>query len=93
MSEWSSTEKESLLGFLDQLRDCMSNAGCNDFEVENTPENVAMLERAIRHSHSDKDADETVERLHWRAAKGGQKLHTTDFVLLGYLRSKLEETI
>jgi hypothetical protein len=43
MKQFTATEKKILLGFLDQLRGHMSNAGCNDFTIENTPENLQCL--------------------------------------------------
>jgi hypothetical protein len=70
-------ELEILDGMLERLSDIMGNAGCNDYELPDTPENRELVTQA----HHE-ELDFTI-----RVYKG--MIQTTDWVVLGYLRKKL----
>ena len=73
-------------GFLDQLEDHMSNAGCNDYTLPNTPENKKFLREMISASFSKDDAEWMLEELEEQDCK---TLYTIDSSVFGYLRRKL----
>ena len=77
-------EKRVLLEFIDQLSDYQSNAGCNDFELENTDENWDLVVKA--EDWNGIVGEEAQER-----PDKGEKIYTMDCVILGYLKSLLEK--
>jgi len=82
------------LEFLDQLSEHMGNAGCNDFEMENTPENVKLLKDIIKQGYErPKDVKEELEQLEEDLAENLETLMTADFMVFDYLRSKVEKLI
>jgi len=92
----TNTEITVLKDFLDQLADHFSNAGCNDYDLPNTPENKQLLLDATIYDYTvngfANDADEMnemnddIKRIN--NAKG-KKLYITDSLLLSYLKYKL----
>lgn len=82
----NANEKRVLLEFIDQLIDYQSNAGCNDFELDNTDENWELLKAVERYSFSD-PKDWTKRR-----PNKDKKIGTPgDFIVLDYLKSLLEK--
>lgn len=77
-------EKRVLLEFIDQLSDYQSNAGCNDFELDNTDENWDLVVKA--EDWNGIVGEEPLER-----PDKGEKIYTMDCVILGYLKSLLEK--
>ena len=71
--------------FLEELSIIQGNAGCNDYEMENTEENWALLQLAERW-HS-KDPETWTEK---RPASR-EKIQTWDHIILGYLKHLVEE--
>lgn len=81
------TELQFVAGLLRLATDEFSNHGCNDFEIPNTPENMAMM----------------VNMLHWNAPNGpalewevqlsddGKTIYTMDTFLMGYLAHLAED--
>ncbi len=56
-------EREVFTRMLDDLSDRFGNAGCNDFEIPNTPEYQEFVERVVRHNIDEEDADEWLDEI------------------------------
>ena len=52
------TESPILKGFLKELNERFSNDGCNDYQLENTPENRQFMAQVVRHLMTDCREDE-----------------------------------
>lgn len=64
-----------LLNFLEDLSERFGNAGCNDMELPDTPENRSLIEEAL-------EPGETFTVV-------GNKLLTSDFIVLDAIRNRL----
>lgn len=71
-----------LVGFLNELSDEFSNAGCNDFELPNTPENRELIIAAEKH------ADCYEEEWH---ENDKDTISSSDTIVLEYLIHRLKE--
>lgn len=74
------TEIEVLLDLLDDYGNELSNRGCNDYTLEDTPANRKLMKAVI--AASDYPDDEL-------SIYNGQ-IYTQDFKLLGYFENKLK---
>lgn len=90
MENFSALEKETLLGFLDDLDERFGNAGCNDFDVPNTPEGRALFAAACRHSYGQDEANREIAEAF---ENSGDSICCFDTMILGYLRHKLEKNL
>ena len=75
-------EIKTLLDFLEDLSNEYGNAGCNDFTLLNTPENLEMVISAIKYGYRDDDQKEVLENI---LSKDKKTIRTVDFVVLDYL--------
>lgn len=78
------SELKQLIKFLENYGEDLGNAGCNDLILDNTPENRAMVKAAMK-DQCDEDWDDTDTK--------NKKFYSTDFIVLGYLNSKLSESL
>jgi hypothetical protein len=87
------TKKEAFTVLLDILDNYLSNAGCNDFTLDNNPEMYELVENAMalnfgmtleefRNSKQYKDNKPII-------SKNGTKIYTSDFLILFALRKEL----
>jgi len=80
-------EMTHLLGFLEELSDRFGNDGCNDYAMEDTPENrelfAAVDDHLMKTCHGYEKSDVT-KRIH----QG--KIHTLNTRVLDCLRDKLK---
>lgn len=83
-------ERDALKQFFDRLAEDMSNAGCNDFAVNNTTGNRDMLEAVIKHCYNK---TEQVDQLEDLESQEGKKLSAFDTDVWEYLRWKLEKLV
>lgn len=83
----NSTEKAILLKFLDDLSDHMSNAGCNDLDLENTPENYELVAAAEKYC-AEQNQEKPLPPLFYK-----DKICTTDFIILSYLVNLIEKNL
>lgn len=83
-------------GFMNQLSDCMNNAGCNSFHLENTPEARRMLEEIIRTQYKPKDQPQLLVELKEdveNAPLNDGKLTTLDINVFAHLKNKIDEIL
>lgn len=87
----SNAEKNVLKILLNKLDNNLSNNGCNDFELEATPENLSLIEKAECMSFGYNDDLESFKKSTDYKNRNGisTKYYTQDFILLNYLRKKL----
>lgn len=88
MARLSAVEKKIFSQLLDKLDDHLSKAGCNDFDLPNTPENRRFFNAIERYCHKEEgnvDAD-----LRKYTVKDGDTIVNMDFAVLSYLRNKLD---
>jgi hypothetical protein len=78
--ELNDAEYAVFMDLLQDLSERYSNAGCNDYELEDTPENREWVSKAETVDYKDK-------KLHLYRGK----ILTQDITLLGYFIDKLEE--
>jgi len=77
-------EKNLIISSLRELSDRQSNDGCNDFELANTPENVALCKAAFSHMTGEQwDGPPKDEAKFW--APGG------NWMMVSYLADKLAQ--
>jgi ribosomal protein S4 len=94
MVKFTKTEKKVLLDFLDKLSEDQSNAGCNDWEIKNTPENVELVKNVIKYAYqSKKDQKEELEYLDEQIKEKFDTIYSTDMIVLDYLIDKLKKAI
>jgi hypothetical protein len=87
--EFTKAEKKALLDFLAQLSDYQESSGCNDYDLRNTPENLAMVEAAIRSEGSKSEAEMDIADME----KDGKYLFIDDSILLDYFVKKLKKAL
>lgn len=62
MITFDSVESVVLKGFLKELDDRFSNDGCNDWKIENTPENREFMAQVVRSEMTDwKESEEEIQ--------------------------------
>lgn len=84
-------EYKILYELLDMASDEFSNHGCNDFYIDNTPENVELL----RMAHEWNTNGDTSEPFEIVLSGDGTKIYVMDYYLMDYfshLFKKLSET-
>ena len=90
--ELTDLEAKILKEFLKDLSDRFCNDGCNEYELENTKENVKFLEEVIKTQFDkEKDIKEEIKFLH-DDAKNRSRLCTANFFILDYLKNKMFKT-
>ena len=90
----SKNKKEMFLTLLNSLSDALSNAGCNDFDVENNPENYHLIELSSARNLRCKSLEEFKKHPEYEdykpnVSKDGKTIHTSDYVILEILKSEL----
>lgn len=89
----ATTKKEAFAELLEQFSDVLSNNGCNDFYVANTPEMFLALEEA-----GARNLNMTLEEFRKcsdyedyapRPSKDGTTLFTTDYTILAMIEKEL----
>lgn len=88
--EFTALEKKILFKFLEDLSDHQGNAGCNDFDLPNTPEGQQIHEESVRAAMSKRDADEWLSNEHGSKSK---TICTADTIVLSYLVKKLKKVL
>lgn len=83
----NSTEKAMLLKFLDNLSDHMGNAGCNDLDLENTPDNYELVAAAEKYCAEQNKEEPRPPHVY------KNKICTTDFIVLSYLVGLIENNL
>jgi len=82
------------LRLAEQASDQMGNAGCNDYEIENTPENRELIDLAAasncRMTLEEYRASGEYSEHH---VYSGNKLITTDFSIFGLFVSAVEKAV
>ena len=90
--ELTDLEVTILKEFLEELSDYFSHDNCNDYELENTKENVKFLEKVIKTQFDkEKDIKEEIKFLH-NDAKNCSRLCTANLFILDYLKNKMFKT-
>jgi len=84
--ELTDLEVEILSRLLEDYRNKLSSAGCNDFTLPNNVDSLELIKNAFEYGSTPEDAAGEVERL---SHCTGDTLYTYDFVLLGYLKNKI----
>lgn len=80
-------ELKLIVDFLDVLGDKLGNAGCNDFELEDTPDNRALIAKAALYN-DPKATEEDQEPMVYDG-----KLLTQDTLICGYLKSRITKVL
>lgn len=85
-----------IVGFLNELDDEFSNAGCNDMYLQDTPENRKIFleaEKLFVEDECDGDGDvaslENAIQVPYGSKSKEKKIGTNNQTILGYLRKKL----
>lgn len=85
-------EKKHFLALLQEASDALSNNGCNDYDIKDTPENRELATNVEMHQFDCKTIEE------WKAHKEYSDLHIYkgkiwifDTALLSYLIHKMEK--
>lgn len=81
----NNSEKKILLDFLEELSDRFGNDGCNDYELDNSPETRELCYAAMEYGAGKKDADEWLENLDL-----SKKIIFPNFIILDYLIKKFK---
>lgn len=81
--------------FMGELSDHFGNAGCNDYILENNPENRELVKDAIQNSDMSKEDQEDFleelkkyEEMDIFGKPAQEKIYTTDFLVFEYLVKK-----
>jgi hypothetical protein len=85
---FTKAEQKALLAFLADYAERLDGAKCNDYELDNTPENADLVKSAIRSIMSKKDAEICMGEMDQFSDEF--KILTTDTLILGYLIGKLK---
>ena len=87
-------KKEAFRRLLDGFSEVLSNNGCNDFEVANTPEMLLELEKAeaINQNMTLEEFRTWINYDDYRPyiAKDGKSIYTTDYAILSLIESELK---
>ena len=75
------TELNLIIEFLNELSDRFGNDVCNDFELNDTPENRRLV----------KDAELYCDMHERELSIHNNKITTTNFILVDYLKRKLRD--
>lgn len=86
-NNFTKLELETLIAFLKDLEHHYSIAGCNDFDIPNTPEGRAMYIAAVRFGMSEEDATEDLAHTFEHSK---DRIYTFDTLILSYLKHKIE---
>ena len=81
-------ERMLLIRFLKSYSERLSNDGCNDFELPNTPENVVIVKEAYEIGMGKEDANMWTARLD---EESGETICVINWMLVDYLAHKLQE--
>lgn len=82
----SPTELKLIAQFLDDYGGRLGNDGCNDYELDDTPEHRKLLEAAERTNSDDPDEWAKIE-----VYQG--KLLTANFHVVGHLRARVLDVL
>lgn len=87
-------EKELLLEFLKDLDNRLGNAGCNDYQLPNTLKHHDLMEKIIKYNYSSEESRKSEEYI-WNLDRlkdtKGPYISTIDFLVLGYLQTRVEQ--
>lgn len=88
-----STRKEAFADLLEQFSQLLSNNGCNDFTVVNTPEMFRAIEEAgalnVGMSLEEFRASSEYQDYGPNVSEDGHKIYTQDFVILSLIEKQL----
>lgn len=83
-------EKEILLEFLGELSNRFSYDGCNDYELENTPENYEIVRQAEESQGIYNDLGYIGEDRKPDVSKNLKKIYADNGAILDYLIEKIK---
>lgn len=89
------SEKKAVSYLMNILDDALGNAGCNDMELENTPENRELVKNAIIAGYSKKEAVEELKEfmLYYQVDLFDNPIKKTiitgDYLIFSFLKKKL----
>lgn len=66
-----------LADLLNMADDEFGNHGCNDYELDNTPENYNLVKDALEWNGDSEDREPTI-------SPDGKTIYTQDYFLMGY---------
>jgi hypothetical protein len=78
--EVAKAQHRILADLLDMANDEFSNHGCNDYELENTPENLAIV-TAMEKWNTENSGEEPYAP---NISNDGTKIYTQDWYLMSY---------
>lgn len=84
-------EKKCVQPMFSQISQAASSAGCNDYPLLNTPENIAFADSVIRiHAkHNNDSEEELTERLGHLHQNNKETIYVTDYAVISFLKHKL----
>jgi len=87
------TKSQAFKELMDLFSNVLSNAGCNDFVVENNPEMYALLEQAAADnlglSLEGFRASPDYEDYKPSISSDGTKIYTSDYTILAIIRKEI----
>ena len=88
------TLSEAFEILLEQYSDVLSNNGCNDFEVANTPELYQAIEKAnaLNYGLSVEEWKKHEDYYEPSVSKDGTKIYTQDFTILALLEDLVKQS-
>lgn len=88
------TKSEAFSEILNQFSRVLSNAGCNDFPVENNPEMYALLEQAAADNLNCASVEEFRKHPEYQdykpvVSKDGKEIYASDYTILAMIRKEI----
>lgn len=85
--ELSDIEYKFFMEMLDILGDYYSNAGCNDYVIKLTPENIEFIRMLLQ---QEAEEEEEIEEFEKAVSEGKEFYYTFDFLILNYFENKFK---
>lgn len=84
-------ERKIFSDLMKKLDNYLSNAGCNDYRLENSEEARTLLREMIRSQYGESDQKEALEQL--ESSQNDDYLYAMDFILLPHLLGKVNQIL
>jgi len=87
LSDKEKHQIQKAIEFLDELSDIQGNAGCNDFDMPNTPENRVFFEEMEAYNNSENEDRQELPPLN------DKNIYTLDILVNSYVRHCLKNML
>lgn len=85
-------KKEAYKELLNMLSNELSNAGCNDFEMQDTPENRQFIDEITAYGLGYKSVEDykNSDEFYEKTTSSRGTIYTSDFMILAQMRKELD---